>query len=70
MDAWDSAEVFRKAGKRAADVDTRLVTRLQQDVVCGSYGLRFQPDGVWEPGTADILVFPGGGWPSRDLVRA
>ena len=28
MDAWGPAEVFRSAGKRGADIRTRLVTRL------------------------------------------
>ena len=70
MDAWGPAEVLRSAGKHGADVETRLVTRLPQAVVHGSYGLQFQPDAVWEPGVADILVVPGGGWAAREQVSA
>jgi len=70
MDAWGPAEVFRSAEKRGADVTARLVTRVPQDVVHGSYGLRFHPDAVWEPGAADVLVVPGGGWRAREPIGA
>lgn len=70
MDAWGPAEVFRSARKRGADLEARLVTRQPQDLVHGSYGLRFQPDAVWEPGAADILVVAGGGWAAREEVGA
>ena len=70
MDAWGPAEVFRSAGKRGADIRTRLVTRLAQDTVLGAYGLRFIPDGVFEPGAADVLVVAGGGWAARDVAGA
>ena len=70
MDAWGPAEVFRSAGKRGADIQTRLVTRQAQDAVLGTYGLRFVPDGVFEPGAADVLVVPGGGWAARDEAGA
>lgn len=70
MDAWGPAEVFRSGGKRGADIQTRLVTRQAQDVVLGAYGLRFVPDGVFEPGAADVLVVPGGGWGARDEAGA
>ena len=70
MDAWGPAEVFRSAGKRGADIQTRLVTRQAQDAVLGAYGLRFVPDGVFEPGAADVLVVAGGGWAARDEAGA
>ena len=60
MDAWGPAEVFRSAGRRRPDIRTRLVTRLAQDTELGVYGLRFLPDGVFEPGAADVLVVAGG----------
>jgi transcriptional regulator GlxA family with amidase domain len=31
-------------------------------VVRGAFGLRVLPDAVYEPGAADIVVVPGGGW--------
>lgn len=65
MDAWGPAEVFRNAAKHGADIRVRLVTRTPQDLVQGSYGLRFVPDGVFEPGAADLLVVAGGGWAAR-----
>ena len=70
IDAWGPAEVFRSAGKRGSDMETRLVTRQAQDTVLGAYGLRFVPDGVFEPGAADVLVVPGGGWAARDEAGA
>ena len=70
MDAWGPTEVFRSAAKRGADLQARLVTRLPQDRVHGSYGLHFEPDGIWVPGAADVLVVPGGGWAARDDVSA
>ena len=41
-----------------------------QDTVLGAYGLRFVPDGIFEPGAADVLVVPGGGWAARDEAGA
>ena len=70
MDAWGPAEVFRSAGRRRPDIRTRLVTRLAQDTELGVYGLRFLPDGVFEPGAADVLVVAGGGWAARDVAGA
>jgi len=70
MDAWGPAEVFRSAGKRGSDMETRLVTRQAQDTVLGAYGLRFVPAGIFEPGAADVLVVPGGGWGARDEAGA
>ena len=70
MDAWGPAEVFRSAGKRGSDMETRLVTRQAQDTVLGAYGLRFVPDGIFEPGAANVLVVPGGGWAARDEAGA
>ena len=35
-----------------------------------SYGLRFIPDGFFEPGAADVLVVVGGGWAARDEAGA
>ena len=70
MDAWGPAEVFGSAGKRRPDIRTRLVTQLAQDTVLGAYGLRFIPDGVFEPGAADVLVVAGEGWAARDVAGA
>jgi len=65
MDAWGPAEVFRSAAALGAPASVRLVTPQPQQVVTGSYGLRFLPDGTFEPGVADVLVVPGGGWAAR-----
>jgi len=64
MDALGPLEVLRSAS-RHADLSVRLVTRQAQDVVTGAYGLSFRPDAVYEPGTADVLIVPGGGWAAR-----
>lgn len=64
MDALGPLEVLRSAS-RNADLEVRLVTRIAQDVVVGAYGLRFMPDAVFEPGRAEVLIVPGGGWAAR-----
>jgi transcriptional regulator GlxA family with amidase domain len=65
LDALGPLEVFRNAGKAGADMVARLVTRLPQELVLGSNGLRFLPDAAYEPGQADVLVVAGGGWGAR-----
>ncbi len=65
MDAVGPLEVFRSAGKLGAQVSARLVTRRPQPVVEGSYGLRFVPDGVYQPGQANVVLVPGGAWAAR-----
>jgi transcriptional regulator GlxA family with amidase domain len=65
IDALGPLEVFRSAGDLGSDIVVRLVTRTRQSEVRGAYGLRFLPDGVYEPGEAEIVVVPGGGWAAR-----
>jgi transcriptional regulator GlxA family with amidase domain len=65
MDALGPLEVLRSAGNLGADLSVRLVTRRRQPVVQGSYGLRFVPDDVYQPGQADVLLVPGGAWAAR-----
>ncbi len=65
LDALGPLEVLRTAGGAGADAATRLVTRRPQEVVLGSHGLRFHPDAVYQPGQADVLLVPGGGWAAR-----
>ena len=65
MDAVGPLEVFRSAGKGGNEVTARLVTRESEDVVVGAYGLRVLPDAVYQPGRADVLLVPGGGWAAR-----
>lgn len=69
MDALAPLEVLRAAARVGADLDVRLVTREQQDVVVGLNGLRFLSDDVYSPG-ADVLLVPGGGWSSRNEAGA
>jgi transcriptional regulator GlxA family with amidase domain len=65
LDALGPMEVFRTADDLGGGLRARLVSRLPQDLVTCGHGLRFVPDGVFEPGAADILVVPGGGWSTR-----
>jgi transcriptional regulator GlxA family with amidase domain len=69
LDALGPLEVFRSAG-RSADITTRLVTQHRQEFVVGACGLRFQPDGTYAAGQADVLLVPGGGWAARADVGA
>ncbi len=65
LDVLGPLEVLRTAGEAGADAVTRLVTRRPQRVVLGSHGLRFHPDAIYQPGQADVLLVPGGGWAAR-----
>ena len=65
MDAVGPMEVMRSAGKAGADLTVRLVTRTNQPLVTGAYGLRFVPDGTFVLGEANIIVVTGGGWAAR-----
>jgi putative intracellular protease/amidase len=65
LDALGPLEVPRRPARAGADLSVRLVTRLPQPVVTGACGLRFEPDGPYRPGTAAVLVVPGGGWAAR-----
>jgi transcriptional regulator GlxA family with amidase domain len=70
LDAIGPLEVFRSAGRLGVDVQVRLATRTPTPEVRGAYGLRFRPDATWEPGAADVVLVPGGGWASRAEVGA
>jgi transcriptional regulator GlxA family with amidase domain len=65
LDALGPLEVLRSARGLGADVTARLVTRVHQPEVRGAFGLRFVPDGLFEPGVADVVVATGGGWVTR-----
>jgi transcriptional regulator GlxA family with amidase domain len=65
LDALGPMEVFRTAAAFGGGLATRLVTRTPQDVVRCAHELEFRPDGVFEPGAADVLMVPGGGWSNR-----
>jgi transcriptional regulator GlxA family with amidase domain len=64
LDAIGPFEVFKHASTFGADVEVRLVTLDDQEVVTTGHGLRIEPDGVLETGAdaADLVVVPGGGW--------
>jgi len=70
LDALGPLEVFRSATVCGGDLQAQLVTRKPQNVVTGRHGMRFVPDGIFEPGRADVLVVPGGGWTVRAPIGA
>jgi len=65
LDAVGPLEVLRGAVMAGADLDVRLVTRTPSRLVTGTFGLRLEPDGVFEPGSAGVVIVPGGGWATR-----
>ena len=65
LDAIGPLEVLRSAANLGADITVRLVTHDRRPEVTGAYGLRFQPDAVYQPGAADITIATGGGWFAR-----
>lgn len=68
MDALGPFEVLRSAASLGAEIDVRLASRAGAGEVRGAFGLRFVPDGLYEPGEADALLVPGGGWATRSEV--
>ena len=62
MDALGPLEVLRSAATMGADIDAWLVTRDRQVLVEGAHRLRFEPDDVFRPGRADVVIVTGGGW--------
>jgi transcriptional regulator GlxA family with amidase domain len=65
IDALGPMEVLRSAAGIGADLTARLVTHDDRRVVTGAFGLRFEPDGTYVPGAADITIVTGGGWATR-----
>jgi transcriptional regulator GlxA family with amidase domain len=65
LDAVGPLEVLRSAVAAGADLDVRLVTRTPTRMVTGTFGLRLEPDGVFAPGEAGVVVVPGGGWATK-----
>lgn len=68
LDFVGPMEVLRAAGRDGADIEVRLRSRTEVDVVTCSFGLRVVPDGVFEPGSADVVIVPGGGWAARNTI--
>jgi transcriptional regulator GlxA family with amidase domain len=70
LDALAPLEVLRNAERMGADFSTRLLTRTPAEAVTGSHRVGFFCDGVFEPGAADLVLVPGGGWAGRPEVGA
>jgi putative intracellular protease/amidase len=60
LDVIGPHEVFRSAANLGGRIDARLVSRVPTSEIRAAYGLRFRPDGVFEPGEADVLIVPEG----------
>lgn len=65
IDAIGPVSVLRRAG-----VDARIVTAAPVTSITGANGVEVRTDGVLEPGAADVLLVPGGGWAQRHDVGA
>jgi len=70
LDAVAPYEVLRRAERATASARVRLVHANGVTAVVGSCGLRFEVDTRFEPGEADILIVPGGGWATKSPVGA
>lgn len=72
LDAIGPFEVFNHARTFGADIEVRLSTLVEQEVVTSGHGLRIESDGVLRTGAdaPEIVVVPGGGWGQRDEVGA
>lgn len=68
LDFVGPMEVLRAASRAGADAEIRLRTLAETSVVTCSFGMRVIPDGVFEPGNADVVIVPGGGWAARDTI--
>lgn len=68
LDFVGPMEVLRAASRAGADAEVRLRTRDETTIVTCSFGMRVVPDGVFEAGSADVVIVPGGGWAARDTI--
>lgn len=68
LDFVGPMEVLRAASRAGADAEIRLRTLAETSVVTCSFGMRVIPDGVFEPGNADVVIVPGGGWAARNTI--
>jgi len=68
LDFVGPMEVLRATGRSGANIEVRLRTQTETELVTCSHGLRVVPDGVFEPGAADVVIVPGGGWAARQAI--
>lgn len=70
LDAIGPLEVLRRAAGLGDAFDVRLVTHRSCGKVTGAHGLTFVPDAVYQPGRANLILVPGGGWATRSAIGA
>jgi transcriptional regulator GlxA family with amidase domain len=71
LDAIGPLEVLRNAATMGdAGLQVELVALGGAAEVTGSHGLVVRTDGPLDPGRADLLVIPGGGWNDRGAQGA
>ncbi|GGO42566.1 DJ-1/PfpI family protein [Streptomyces lasiicapitis] len=66
LDFAGPLEVFGAARSVGQPVETKLVTSGGAGGFTGRFGTRVTGVGAWEPGAADVVVVPGGGFGQRD----
>ncbi|KUF13327.1 DJ-1/PfpI family protein [Streptomyces silvensis] len=66
LDFAGPLEVFGAARTVGQQVETRLVTSGARGGCTGRFGTRLTGVGAWDPGSADVVVVPGGGFADRD----
>jgi len=70
LDVVGPVEVLRRAAALGAPVEVRLCTAGPAERVTCAFGVQLQPDGDFVPGSAEVVVVPGGGWVTRSEVGA
>ncbi|QES51389.1 AraC family transcriptional regulator [Streptomyces venezuelae] len=65
LDVFGPLEVFAAAAVLGHPVRTLLVTSGRPGRITASFGTDVAVPGAWDPGAADVIVVPGGGFKNR-----
>ncbi|MGW7368998.1 DJ-1/PfpI family protein, partial [Streptomyces sp. NPDC054841] len=66
LDFIGPLEVLRLAQRMGLPLTTTLVTSGEPGRITGTFGTDIAAPGAWDPGAADVIVVPGGGFTRKD----